>query len=114
MRVLALMEARAVTGPAKNLMAFAAQAQSFSGPGVPRVQVSVATFERPSATSELFYAALRERDIPFHIIPEKHIGDFGVMFHLRRLVTFERPDIIQTHNAKSHFLTRLMGLKHKT
>jgi glycosyltransferase involved in cell wall biosynthesis len=108
-RVLAMMEARTVTGPAKNLIAFAAQARTLAGYGVPGIDFSVATFERPSSSSGPFCEALREQGVPYAVIAEKHAGDIGVVSQLRRIVAAKRPDIIQTHNTKSHFLIRTMG-----
>jgi len=109
-RVLAIMEARTVTGPAKNLIAFAAQARTLGGSGGPEVDLSVATFERATASSEPFCTALREQGIPCDVIAEKHAGDIGVLPQLRRIIAARRPDIIQTHNTKSHFLLRTTGV----
>jgi len=104
-RVLAMMEARSVTGPAKNLLAFAAQARAC-------IDFSVATFERPSASSRPFCEALQEQGVPYAVIAEKRAGDLGVLSQLRRIIAAKRPDIIQTHNTKSHFLLRTMGAPH--
>ena len=108
-RVMAMMEARSITGPAKNLATFAAQARILAGHGVPMIDLSVATFERPSASSKPFYSALEEQGIPCDIIAERHAGDFRVASQLRRIIASRKPDIIQTHNTKSHFLMRTMG-----
>lgn len=108
-RVVAMMEARSITGPAKNLSTFAAQARLLAGHGVPMIDLSVATFERPSASSKPFYSVLEEQGIPCDIIAEKHAGDFRVASQLRRILAARKPDVIQTHNTKSHFLMRTMG-----
>jgi glycosyltransferase involved in cell wall biosynthesis len=44
-----------------------------------------------------------------HRITERHAGDARVVPQLRRIIAGERPDIIQTHNTKSHFLLRCTG-----
>lgn len=113
-RVLAMMEARSVTGPAKNLLTFVAQARILAGQGAPDIHLSVATFERPSASSGPFCAALQKQGIPYDVIAEKHAGDIGVVSQLRRIIASKRPDIIQTHNTKSHFLIRTMGVPRET
>lgn len=100
LRVLAMMEAASVTGPAKNLLAFAAQAPALG------VDLSVVTFERRSAA---FCAALEEHGVPYDLIAEKHAGDLGVVPQLRRILASKQPDIVQTHNTKSHFLLRTVG-----
>jgi glycosyltransferase involved in cell wall biosynthesis len=104
-----MMEARSITGPAKNLSTFAAQARILAGQGVPDIELSVATFERPSASSKPFYSALEQQGIACDIIAERHAGDFRVASQLRRIIAERKPDIIQTHNTKSHFLMRTMG-----
>jgi glycosyltransferase involved in cell wall biosynthesis len=108
-RVLALIEAKTVTGPAKNLIAFAQQGRNLADPKT-SIQLSAVTFERSSASTSGFCAALAELGIPFHLIAERHTGDPRVVSQLRRLINSEQPDIIQTHNSKSHFLARSMGL----
>ena len=100
--MLALIEASSVTGPAKNLIGFARRAR-------PEVALSVVTFRRPSAPDEGLLAALAAADIPAHVIAEGSMGDPRVIPQLRRLVQEEQPDVIQTHNTKSHFLLRTVG-----
>lgn len=107
------MEAQWVTGPAKNLIAFATRLRDFPPPGLPRVELSVATFQRPSAPADRFLSALETARIPVHIIPERRTGDPRVASHLRALVDSVRPDIVQTHNSKSHFLMRAAGLSRR-
>jgi glycosyltransferase involved in cell wall biosynthesis len=98
--VLALIEAASLTGPAKNLIGFARRAR-------PGVQLSVVTFRRASAPGQELLAALAEAQIPVHVIDEAGMGDPRVIFRLLALLRAVRPDIIQTHNTKSHFLLRL-------
>jgi glycosyltransferase involved in cell wall biosynthesis len=99
-RVLAFMEAVSVTGPAKNLIGFARRAR-------PDVELSFATFRRPSVPDQGFVAALTEAQIPVHAVDESRVGDPRVIPQLQALLRTERPHIIQTHHSKSHFLLRL-------
>jgi glycosyltransferase involved in cell wall biosynthesis len=98
---MALLEAASVTGPAKNLIGFARRAR-------PAVELSVVTFRRPSAPDRGLLAGLHEAGIPVDLIDESGAMDPRVFGQLRRLFRSQRPDIIQTHNTKSHFLLRTM------
>ena len=99
-RVLALIEAPCVTGPAKNLIGFAGRAR-------PQVELTVVTYRRPTVPDEGLLPALASAEIPFQLIDEAGMGDPRVISRLLALLRVERPDIIQTHNTKSHFLMRL-------
>jgi glycosyltransferase involved in cell wall biosynthesis len=101
-RVLALIEATSVTGPAKNLIGFARRAR-------PSVELQVATFRRASAPDRGLLPALADAGIGVHLIDEAGAGDVRVLSKLLALLRAERPDIIQTHNTKSHVLLRLAG-----
>jgi hypothetical protein len=110
LRVLALLEASTVTGPAKNLMEFARRARHPEG-GVPAVEVLIATYLRgaPTEPNPLMRAA-QEAGLAVEVIPERRRFDLGVLAQLRALVDRHRPDILQSHHCKSHFLVRLTGL----
>ena len=109
-RVLALMEARSVTGPAKNLIAFSKRVGSLISVTGPGVELSVVTFYRPTASPDGFLAALEKAGISTHVIRERCALDPAVIPQLLNIVKSQRPDIIQTHNSKSHFLMRLTRL----
>lgn len=104
-RVLALMEARSVTGPAKNLLAVArglAQEQ-------PAVSIRIVTFTRHE-TSNAFIEACEGAGVAVDVIRERYRFDLGVIPQLRNIVRRTAPDILQSHITKSHFLIRLSGL----
>jgi glycosyltransferase involved in cell wall biosynthesis len=106
-RVLSIMEASSVTGPAKNLLAFANQVQYESDPVI---EISVVVFRRPSRPRDGFLSALEAAQIPFRIIAERWAGDPRIIPQLRESVRSAAPDIVQTHSAKAHFLARVSGL----
>jgi len=106
-RVLSIMEASSVTGPAKNLLAFAKQVRHWSDPVI---EISVAVFRRPSRPRDGFLRALEAAQIPVRIIAERRAGDFRIVPQLREAVRSAAPDIVQTHSAKAHFLARVSGL----
>lgn len=128
-KILAVMEATTVTGPAKNLLNFCRLARSdvFADAGLPRVEVSIATFHR--ATPERhgngsargddgdegeapnpFVAAARDAGIGVDVIRERARFDPRVIAGLRGAVARRAPNIVQTHMVKSHFLVKLSGL----
>ena len=109
MKLLAVMEAASVTGPAKNLIDFAARAREL--PPALRVDTSVVTFEREGGGSgNPFLAALRAAGIPAISIRQRSVTDRHTLEGLRAAVETIAPDILQTHAVKSHFLVRLSGL----
>lgn len=128
-KVMSVIEATTVTGPAKNLLNFARLASSprLHQPGLPRVEVSFVTFHRMGGPAEdsgqsesridaapnAFVAAAREAGIEVDVMPERFRFDPRVIGELRAVVDRRAPDIIQTHSVKSHFLLRLSGLWRK-
>jgi glycosyltransferase involved in cell wall biosynthesis len=108
LRILAVIEALGITGPAKNLLGFQRAAVAAQGR---RVELTVATFRRPrDPRSDEFLDALSQLEIPVRIIPERRAFDPSVVRALRSAVDAVAPDILQTHAIKSHFLIRLSGL----
>jgi glycosyltransferase involved in cell wall biosynthesis len=103
LRLLAIIEATSITGPAKNLIEFARMA---SKDGIDTV---VATFVR-GEDSNLFVDRVRAEGIPLQQIPESRAFDWSVVKSLRKMAGTIGPDVIQTHAVKSHFLARIAGL----
>ena len=103
LRLLAIIEAYSITGPAKNLLDFARLAKAFN------VSTSIATFTRSNEDNQ-FLRTVRELGLPLEIIPERGPFDREVPRLLRVAVKRLQPDILQTHAVKSHFLTRSAGL----
>ena len=106
-KVLALVEATSVTGPAKNLLQFAAMARS--GGADPPVEVSIALFQRPHEP-DLFLQAASQASVPVYPIPEAHRFDRSVIGLLSALARGLQPDVVESHAVKSHFLLRQAGL----
>ncbi len=109
-RVLAIMEASSVTGPAKNLIEFSCQA-FLPDPELPRAAVSIITFQRgPLEPENAFVAAVRHAGLPAEVIAERFRFDWSVASRLKAVVDRVQPHLIQSHNSKSHLLVRLTGL----
>jgi glycosyltransferase involved in cell wall biosynthesis len=106
LRLLAIIEAYSITGPAKNLLSFIGQAQR------EQLSTTIATFTR-GESDNLFVNTARRQGIVVETIPERGPFDPRVFRSLQAIVDRVGPDIVQTHAVKSHFLARLAGLPHR-
>jgi len=98
------------TGPAKNLIEFACRAKDGSR-SLPPANVMIATFRRgTNSTENEFVQACKLAGLETHIIQERFLFDLAVIPEIRRLVSLCKPDIVQSHAVKSHFLVRLTGI----
>lgn len=104
MKLLAIIEARTVTGPAKNLLQFAQQARTMN------VDVTIATFHR-AGDPEIFMQAAARAGVTVHRVEERGRFDRSVVPALQELTRRLSPDIVQTHAVKSHVLARLAGFR---
>ena len=124
-RVLALLEATTVTGPARLLIDFCRQARTLGATpeGAPRVEASIVTFHRggrgasadgvgawETAAPNRFVEAAREAGVTVDVIEERFRFDPSVVGQLRRVVARRAPHVVETHMIKSHFLVKLAGL----
>jgi glycosyltransferase involved in cell wall biosynthesis len=103
LRLLAIIEARTLTGPAKNLLEFARRAKAHG------VETLIATFTRGDDYN-FFVETARRDEIAVFTIGESGRFDRTLVPALVELVSVAQPDVIQTHAVKSHFLARLAGL----
>jgi len=107
-RLLAIIEASSITGPAKNLLDFARRAAGQN------VSTTIATFTRGAAENQFTRAVVEAATlfpgIALRTIPERGPFDADTLRLLRELRAEAQPDIIQTHAVKSHFLVRAAGL----
>jgi glycosyltransferase involved in cell wall biosynthesis len=112
MKLLAIMEAGTVTGPAKNLINFCQSAHDHGFSDLPYVETSIMTFRRASASNStnVFVEKALDANIDIDVIDERFRFDTRVIAELKSLIKHKRPDVIQTHNVKSHFIIRLSGL----
>lgn len=105
------MEARwPTTGPAKNLIDFACRATSYPKTEM-RAAITFATFHRGGEPkSNEFVGSCKKVGLEAHVIHERFLFDLAVVPAMRKLVALCKPDIIQSHAVKSHFLVRLTGI----
>jgi len=106
-RLLAILEAESLTGPAKNLLQFAQLARS--GLFNPGFDVVMAVFVRDGRRNALLEIAPRA-GVRVAVLTEQRRFDYSVLRTLRELVEKIAPDLIETHAVKSHCLIRLAGL----
>jgi glycosyltransferase involved in cell wall biosynthesis len=109
LRVLALMESTQVGGPAKNLIQMATIGRQ-PPPGVCGLEVAFVTFQRGGAPETPFMQAVRKAGLPLHLLREERRFDLGPLQQLRALAREWQPHVVQTHNIKSHFFMRIVGL----
>jgi len=114
-KLLAIVEATTVNAVAKNILEFARAASELhqKDHGAPAIRTSIVTFERRGARSDSklgFIAAAREMGLEVDVIPEITRFDLRVLPALREIVKQHAPDIIATHQVKSHFLMKLSRL----
>ncbi|MEO7207995.1 MAG: glycosyltransferase, partial [Steroidobacteraceae bacterium] len=108
LRILAMMEANSVTGPAKNLLGFCRWLRTAEGEQT-GIKIGIGTFSRNAGTeNSAFTDAIRDAGADLYIIRERFRYDPGVMRQMREIAEESAPDIIQTHNNKSHLLVRLL------
>ena len=98
-RVLAFIEALGVTGPARNLLRTAGS-----------VDLHLATYRRSwagrshHAGVDALVAAASSRGAHVHVLDERHAFDPTLLYKVRRTIADVRPDVVQSHNIKSHAL----------
>ena len=107
-RVLALMEGSSVTGPAKNLIQIGTYGRDVSD--ATSLDLIVATYGRGDQTPAPLTDGLAKAGLHAEVLMERQRFDTAVVAQLRALADRYRPDIIQTHMVKSHFLMRWSGL----
>ena len=103
-----MMEASTVTGPAKNILGFCRWLRTPEG-ARNRLNVAIATFTRNAGADHRAFAdAVRDAGVDLHVIHERYRYDPGVMPQIREIAAKSEPDIIQSHNNKSHLLVKLL------
>jgi glycosyltransferase involved in cell wall biosynthesis len=102
-RILVILEAKYITGPARNLIAFVPLAKNAG------IETIFATFLRKER-SNIFTEELKNLSIPIFGLDEESAYDPSIIQKLKHLVKEVKPELIETHAVKSHFLTRVSGL----
>ena len=107
-RLLVFHENATATGMGRVALGFATAARD-KEPDLPAVDVTFVMYRRNNQQTGLAASALAA-GIPVIEIPERGRWDLKVMREIGRMVREFKPDILETHNIKSHFLVRANGL----
>jgi glycosyltransferase involved in cell wall biosynthesis len=112
-KLVALIEALSVNAVAKNMLEFQRALREL-GEGAPPVKTSFITFDRSghpqNESQNEFVRAAREDEQEIDVIPERGRFDLRVLPALREIIRRRAPDIIVTHQVKSHFLMKVSRL----
>jgi glycosyltransferase involved in cell wall biosynthesis len=114
-RLLSMVEALTVTGPMKPLLMFSSMARNGIG-SWRRLDHRIVTTRRPAAAHgrrDLLKEAAESAGVDFVTIPERFVGDLRVLSVALRYIRQYRPDVIETHDNKSHFLLFLLRALHR-
>ena len=114
LRILALVEATSVNAVARNMFEFYSSVSELRerSADAHAVELSLVTFDRGNNSTE-FVAAARELGLEVDVIPEWGRFDRSVIRALRKIVAQRVPDVIVTHQVKSHFLMNVSRLWRK-
>jgi glycosyltransferase involved in cell wall biosynthesis len=107
-RILSLIENINVVGHARSIIEIALGAAR-PRPSLPSLEIIVVGYYRETGDSA-FAKAARDAGLTFFTIREEHRFDTGAIQKLRQIVKQVRPDIIESHNIKSHLFIRLLRL----
>jgi glycosyltransferase involved in cell wall biosynthesis len=109
-RILSIVEAATVTGPVKPLLMFSRLARRGVA-GRAALDHSLLTTVRPGldkpANNGLLRAAA-ETGLEVETVPESFPLDPRVLGGMARIIRARAPDIVETHDFKSHFLLSLL------
>lgn len=112
MRLLTIVEALTVTGPVKPMLMFSPLA-SAGVPGYPPVIHSLMTTRRTAPSDrDPLYIAVKDAGIAYFAIPEAFAFDPRVLGRMNAAIRAVAPDLIETHDSKSHFLQWVLRRLH--
>lgn len=111
LRIVSMVEALTVTGPLKPLLMFSSTLRNSAAEYPQLIQALITTRRDPhthgSGQDEL-YTAAAAAGLECFRVPERGRFDPGVLPKMGRLIRERRPDIVETHDCKSHFLFWLL------
>lgn len=115
LKILAVVEATTVNAVAKNMLEFhrATRELKQNNPASLKVETSLVTFVRPNSRAQPdteFVKAARDQGLAISVIPERFRFDTSIIPALRKIVMRQQPDIVLTHQVKSHLLMKLSRL----
>jgi glycosyltransferase involved in cell wall biosynthesis len=111
LRLVSIVEATSVTGPVKPLLMFSALARDGRGPlrGLAHRLITTRRAGAAAAT-DLLGEAVRAAGIEYVTVRERAAGDPAVLGPMRQAILAHEPDLVETHDSKSHFVYLLLRL----
>ena len=115
LRLVAILEATTVNAVARNVLDFCEGLASLQRQAADwaNVELSIITFDRAATVNSRatapdgFVTVARAAGITIDVVRERFRFDLSVVSALKNLVARRAPDVITTHNVKSHFLARV-------
>jgi glycosyltransferase involved in cell wall biosynthesis len=109
MRLLSIVEATSVTGPVKPLLMFSKIARAGVGeyPPIEHTLLTSARGRTAEIDNDLLRAA-RADGLEVDVIPEYFRFDPGVLSRMAYAIRKRSPDVLETHDFKSHFLVWIL------
>jgi len=113
LRLLSIVEALTVTGPVKPLLMFSSLEQRSCAP---RISHSLMTTRRSRPAdhpaADALHTAAQAAGLGYFSIPERRAFDPGVLSRMHECIRQIRPDLVETHDCKSHFLFFILRALH--
>jgi glycosyltransferase involved in cell wall biosynthesis len=117
LRILAVVEATTVNAVAKNVLEFQRSATDLKqrDPSFDAVETTLVSFDRGNNPGRPngFVTAASDLGLELCVIPERFRFDTRVISALRKIVEVKAPDIVLTHQVKSHLLMSISRLPHR-
>ncbi len=105
LRIFTLLEGKKTSGAIRPILQFAQEASTHPDSCL---DITVGTYVRNG--EDALGDAIQQLGLPFRRITERCPWDWRILSQLRVAIADCKPTIIWTHNCKSHFLVRLLGL----
>lgn len=113
LRIISIVEALTITGPLKPLLVFSALVRNGLS-GCPRIAHALITTRRGSRKrdpkNDELYTAATAAGLEYLTIYERWRFDWRVIPQMYRLILERQPDIVETHDCKSHTLFLILRL----
>lgn len=104
LRVVAVMDSAALSGPARQLTALVPALARYG------ITLHVITFVRAGVRTRAFVEHLADSGVSHDVIPDAGPFDVRVVQQLRGRLRVLRPDLVQTHGYKAAVLARMLRL----
>ncbi len=108
-RLLSIVEAQTVTGPIKPLLMFSALAREGIPPWSPLEHLMLTTRRQvPVPATDPLLQAAHKAGLQFVAVRERRAFDVAVLPAMAATIDGFSPDLVETHDYKSHFLFALL------